>query len=90
MTSLAAFLIFFLDLYTWALIIYAIMGWLVIFGVIDQKNRFLAQAYFFLQRLIEPALAPLRRIIPSIGGLDLSFLALYFLLFLFKTLLIQA
>jgi YggT family protein len=37
-------------------------------------------AYSLLGRLIDPFIAPLRRVIPTVGGIDLSILALLVLL----------
>lgn len=64
-----------LDIYTWMLIIYAILSWLLVFGIANPRNQFVLIVGGFLQRLIEPALRPLRRIIPQLGGFDLSSLS---------------
>ncbi|MFD2261888.1 YggT family protein [Lacibacterium aquatile] len=65
-----------LGLYWWLLIIYAVMSWLNAFGVINNSNRFVYTVGDFLSRLIEPALRPIRRIVPAFNGVDLSFLVL--------------
>lgn len=70
-----------LALLRWVLFAYVIISWLVFFGVINSHNQFIANVYLFLQRLIEPMLRPFRRYIPNMGGLDLSFLALIFILY---------
>ncbi len=48
---------------------YAILSWFRI-----QPGSTLARVQFFLYRATEPLLRPVRRIVPPIGGLDLSFL----------------
>lgn len=72
-----------LKAYSWALIVYAVMSWLLLFGVINRTNQLVYLVLDFLQRIIEPALTPIRRIIPSVSGLDLSLfvllLSIYFL-----------
>ena len=67
-----------LQLYVWVIIISAVMSWLVAFNVINPYNRFVSMVGDFLYRITEPALRPIRRIIPPIGGMDLSPLALIF------------
>ncbi|MBI1776554.1 MAG: YggT family protein [Proteobacteria bacterium] len=72
-----------LELYTWVVIISAIMSWLVAFNVVNTSNRLVYTIGEFLYRLTEPALRPIRRHVPMIGGVDISpivlLLGLYFL-----------
>jgi YggT family protein len=55
-----------------AIIASVIMSWLFAFDVINYRNRFVAQLAGFLDAVTAPVLAPLRSVIPSIGGFDLS------------------
>ncbi len=59
-------------LYIWALILSAILSWLVAFNVINTRNRFVHMVGDFLYRITEPALAPVRRVLPNLGGIDVS------------------
>lgn len=61
-----------ITLYIWALIISAVMSWLVAFNVINTQNRFVYMVGDFLYRITEPALRPIRRFIPMLGGIDIS------------------
>lgn len=61
-----------LGLYLWLLIIQAVMSWLVAFGVINTSNRFVYTVGDFLYRITEPALRPIRRMLPNFNGIDLS------------------
>jgi YggT family protein len=61
-----------LDLYTWLLIASAILSWLIAFNVVNTRNQFVAAVAEFLYRITEPLLAPIRRRLPSLGGLDIS------------------
>lgn len=61
-----------LSIYMWLLIVWVILSWLVGFNVINTHNRFVAMAMDFLYRITEPALRPFRRIIPDLGGIDVS------------------
>ena len=72
MNALFCLLITLLDIYWWILFIYIIFGWLVNFGVINLHNQFVRMVYHAAATLSEPVLAPLRRLIPIVGGLDLS------------------
>src|SRR5690606_8775548 len=59
-------------LYIWVLIISAILSWLVAFNVVNTRNRFVYTVMDFLWRITEPALRPIRRILPNLGGIDIS------------------
>ena len=61
-----------LGFYAWIIIISAVMSWLIAFNVVNTHNRLVASIVDVLYRLTEPVLRPLRRIIPNLGGLDLS------------------
>ncbi len=61
-----------IDLYIWAVIISAVLSWLVHFGVINTRNQFVSMIGEFLWRLTEPALRPIRRYVPRFGGVDIS------------------
>jgi YggT family protein len=61
-----------LSIMTWSIILSAILSWLFAFDVINRRNRFVAQIADFLDRLTAPLLEPFRRIIPSLGGIDIS------------------
>ena len=71
-----------IDIYIWVVIVWIILSWLIAFNVINTHNRFVYAVNHFLYRATEPALRPIRRFVPVIGGLDLSpivlFLALFF------------
>ncbi len=64
-------------------IIQVVLSWLVAFNVINTSNRFVYLVGDFLYRVTEPALKPVRRLLPAMGGIDLSpvvlILGLYFL-----------
>jgi len=61
-----------IDLYTFALIASAILSWLVAFNVVNTQNRFIYMVGDSLYRLTEPALGPIRRVMPNLGGIDIS------------------
>ena len=61
-----------INLYMYLLIASAILSWLIAFNVVNTRNQFVAAVAEFLYRITEPLLAPIRRFIPSLGGLDIS------------------
>lgn len=61
-----------ISLYIYVIIGSAILSWLIAFNVVNMQNKFVYTVYEVLNRLTEPALAPIRRVLPSLGGLDLS------------------
>mgnify|MGYP001408495504 FL=1 len=69
-----------IGLYIWVLIASAVLSWLVAFNVINTRNRFVYLVGDFLHRVTEPALRPIRRVLPNLGGVDLSPLVLILLL----------
>jgi YggT family protein len=77
-----------LELYTWVVILSAIMSWLVAFNVVNTSNRLVYTIGEFLYRLTEPALRPIRRHLPMIGGVDISPIILLLLLYFLKRVVI--
>ena len=61
-----------LDLYIWLLIIWVVISWLIAFDVINTRNRFVYSISDFLYRITEPALGPIKRRVPNLGGVDIS------------------
>ena len=61
-----------LQFYIYAVIAAAVLSMLVSFGVVDSRNRFVWTIGDFLYRITEPALRPIRNLLPNLGGLDLS------------------
>jgi YggT family protein len=59
-------------LYRWVVILTVIITWLIQFNVINTHNRFVYAVSDFLYRVTEPALRPIRRLVPFVGGVDLS------------------
>ncbi|MER2604618.1 MAG: YggT family protein [Siculibacillus sp.] len=73
-----------LDLYGWVLVASIVFSWLYQFGVVNSSNRAVAAIGDVLYRLTEPVLAPIRRFLPNLGGLDLSPIVVFFAIFLVR------
>ena len=78
-----------ISLYIWIVIISAVTSWLVAFNVINTSNRLVYTVADFLYRVTEPALRPIRRFLPNLGGIDLSPVILILLLVFLRDLLIE-
>src|SRR3569623_3031863 len=63
-----------------AIIVSAILSWLVAFDVINQRNQFVYNLARFLDAVTRPILRPVQKIIPPIGGVDISPLIVLLLL----------
>ena len=61
-----------IEIYIILMIALAVTSWLVAFDVVNRRNRFVWSVVQFLQRVTEPVLRPLRRIVPNIGGMDIT------------------
>ena len=53
-------------------IVHFIMSWLIQFQVLNIRQPFVYQVWSGLNRLLEPLYAPIRRLLPNMGGIDLS------------------
>ncbi len=78
-----------ISLYIWILIASAIMSWLIAFNVVNTYNRVVNSIAEVLYRLTEPALRPIRRVLPNLGGVDISPIVLILLLFFVRDLIIE-
>lgn len=72
MIPLIQFIVMVVDLYIWVIIASAVLSWLIAFGVVNTSNRFVYTLGDMLHRLTEPALRPLRQIVPNLGGIDFT------------------
>ena len=55
-----------------AIIIAAVLSWLVAFDVINLRNRFVYNVAHFLDAVTRPILRPVQKVIPPLGGVDIS------------------
>jgi YggT family protein len=61
-----------IDLYFYVILAVVIISWLTAFNIINGSNPYVRQANYILRQLTEPLLAPIRRVLPNLGGLDFS------------------
>ncbi len=72
MTSLFQILMLILDVVWFFIIAHVIMSWLINFQVLNMRQPIVAQIWYGLNRVLEPLYGPIRRILPPMGGLDLT------------------
>ena len=63
-----------------AVIISAVLSWLIAFDVINTRNQFVYQVLRFLDAVTSPLLRPIQRVVPSLGGVDISPIILWLIL----------
>jgi YggT family protein len=77
-----------ISIYIWVLIASAVLSWLIAFNVVNTYNRFVYTLNDVLYRVTEPALRPIRRFVPNLGGVDISPVILILLLIFIRDFLV--
>jgi YggT family protein len=77
-----------LQLYIYLVIAMAVLSWLIAFNVVNTRNQVVAMFGDFLFRITEPALRPIRRMMPNLGGIDISPVILILLIILIENILL--
>ncbi len=80
--AIGKFLLLILKIYFWIIIVSALVSWLVAFDVINIRNPQAANLVRLLEKLTEPVYRPLRKYIPSIGGIDITPIVIIFGIYL--------
>ena len=89
MRALLEVILIALQLYTYLIIASAILSWLVAFNVVNTRNDFVRSIWNFLDAVTEPVLRPIRKILPNLGGVDISPIILILLIILIQNLIID-
>jgi YggT family protein len=72
MRSVLDIILLVLQIYIWLLIAAAVLSWLIAFNVVNTRNALVSGIAEFLYRITEPALRPIRNLLPNLGGIDIS------------------
>ena len=72
MTSLLQIILLLLDIARFFVFAHFIMSWLIRFEVLNLRQEFVAQVWYTLQRILEPVYSRIRKVLPDLGGIDLS------------------
>ncbi|WP_374305586.1 YggT family protein [Methylocella sp.] len=78
-----------LDLYVYVVIAAVILSWLIAFNVINTYNDVVRAIVNGVNALTEPVLRPIRQALPSFGGLDISPIVLFLIIFLIQRIIVQ-
>ena len=61
-----------IDIYFYVLIINIVLSWLIAFNIVNMQNKIIVTILYATNRLTDPLLNPVRRILPNLGGIDIS------------------
>lgn len=86
MILIGQILMLLLNVAFWIIIIQVVMSWLITFEVINVRNPQAANVIRLLDKTTEPVFGPLRKIIPPIGGIDLTPIVVILAIYLLKSL----
>jgi len=84
LAPLAEVLLYLLDFVWWLVVISVVASWLVAFGVINTRNMTVYRILDILNRATDPILRPIRRLLPPMGGLDLSPLVVLLIIYVLQ------
>ncbi len=87
MGSLLIVLLFVIDIAWFIVIAHVIMSWLINFNVLNRHQPLVGTIWTGLNRLLEPIYGPIRRVLPDMGGLDLSPIVLLVILYALQVVL---
>jgi YggT family protein len=89
MRALLEVILLALQLYVYLIVASAILSWLVAFNVVNTRNDFVRSIWNLLDAVTEPALRPIRRILPNLGGVDISPVILILLIIFIQKLIVD-
>jgi YggT family protein len=89
MRALLEVILLALQLFVYLIVASAILSWLVAFNVVNTRNDFVRSIWNFLDAVTQPALRPIRRILPNLGGVDISPIILILLIIFIEKLIVD-
>jgi YggT family protein len=89
MGSLILVLLFIIKIVWWIVLAHVVMSWLIGFNVLNRNQPIVWNIWTGLNRVLEPIYGPIRRVLPNMGGLDLSPLILIVILYALQTILVR-
>jgi YggT family protein len=88
MVRLLLFIDELLNIYLILLFASAVLSWLVVFNVVNTRHPVVSIVGDFLYRITEPLLKPIRNRVPNLGGIDVSFIILFVIIWFLKAVVI--
>ncbi len=90
MLALIQTIVLALDIFWWLIILSAIFSWLYAFNVVNPRNQFVGAIGNALFRVTEPVLGPIRRLLPDLGGIDISPIVVLLIIFFIRQFLLTS
>jgi YggT family protein len=78
-----------LQFYLYLVVAWVVLSWLIAFNVVNTRNQFVAMVADFLYRITEPALGPIRKIMPHLGPIDISPIVLFFIIIFLQQVILR-
>ena len=88
MIELLQFISYLLTIYVYIVIAMAILSWLIAFNVVNTRNPVVRMIAELLYRLTEPALRPIRNLLPNMGGIDISPIILFLIIIFIQSVIL--
>src|SRR5439155_161498 len=88
MIELLQFVSYLLTIYVYIVIAMAILSWLIAFNVVNTRNQIVHMIAELLYRLTEPALRPIRNVLPNMGGIDISPIILFLIILFIQSVIL--
>ena len=88
MIELLQFISYLLTIYVYIVIAMAILSWLIAFNVVNTRNPVVRMIAELLYRLTEPALRPIRALLPNMGGIDISPIILFLIILFIQSVIL--
>lgn len=88
MRAILDLILLILNIYTWVIILSAVISWLLAFNMLNYNNNIVRTIWNSLHALTEPLLAPIRRRMPNLGAIDLSPVVLLLGIFLLERIIV--
>lgn len=61
-----------IEIYIWIIIVQVVVSWLIVFEVINVKNAKAQNLIALMKKATDPVFTPIRKVIPPIGGIDIT------------------
>lgn len=68
----------FLRIYSWIIMINFIFSWLLMLRIVNLSHPILESLYTFSESVVQPPLQQIRKVVPTIFNIDLSYIVLIF------------
>ena len=78
-----------LQIYFWIIIATVVVSWLVVFDVLNTRNKWVFKLCNFLNQITNPLIVRLRKVVPPLGGVDLTPMIVIFGIYILQNILIH-